>query len=281
MPDESNGSPFLVLNMVPEEKFSKLKKILSQMKSVLVAYSGGVDSTFLLKVAKEVLGERVLAVTANSPTYPRSELKFSRRMAKYLKAKHLVIKTREFEDRQFLKNSRKRCYFCKKELFNRLNKIAGKNNINCVIDATNYSDRKDFRPGSLAKKQLGVRSPLEEAGLTKQDIRKLSKKLRIPTWNKPSLACLASRIPYGININGEILNQIDKAECIIRSMGFKEVRLRHYNGLARIEVIKEDIPRLIKMRRLIVDKLKSLGYNYITVDLEGYRMGSLNIGRQI
>lgn len=266
--------------MAPEHKLSRLKKILSKMGSLLLAYSGGCDSTFLLQVAKETLPDKVLAVTADSPTYPTEELAFSKQMVRNLKVRHLVIKTQELKNKQFLKNPTRRCYFCKKELFGRLNKIARKNNIDFVIDATNYSDRQDFRPGNLAKKEMRVRSPLEEAGLTKDDIRKLSKKMGVPTWNKPSLACLASRIPYGTAINKKILSQINRSEDFIRGMGFREVRLRHYNGLARIEVAKEDIPRLINKRRLIIDRLKKLGYNYVTVDLEGYRTGSLNLGRQ-
>ena len=267
--------------MTPEHKLSRLKKILSGLGSVLVAYSGGVDSTFLLKISRDTLGNKIIAATANSETYPKNELRSSKQMARCFKVKHIIINTRELNNKNFLRNPKNRCYFCKKELFSKLKNIAGKHGIRFVIDATNYSDRKDFRPGNLAKKQLGVRSPLEEARLTKEDIRKLSKKLGLPTWNKPSLACLASRIPYGTEIDKKILNQINRAESFIRDMGFREVRLRHYNSLARIEVAKEDIPRLIAMRRLIIDRLKKLGYNYVTVDLEGYRTGSLNIGRQI
>lgn len=248
------------------------------MNSVLLAYSGGSDSTFLLKIAKDALGDKVLAVTADSATYPEEELAFSKQMCRQFKVRQTIVKTREIDNPQFINNSPNRCYFCKKELFYKLKKIAQKNRINFVIDATNYSDKKDFRPGNLAKKQLGVRSPLEEAGISKEDIRKLSKRLGLITWNKPSLACLASRIPYGNKITKKVLSRINLAEGFIRTIGFKQVRLRHYNGLARIEVLKQDIPRIIKMRGLLVDRLKRLGYNYVTVDLEGYRTGSLNIG---
>lgn len=259
------------------EKLKKLEGILKRMGSVLVAYSGGVDSSLLLKVSKDTLKNKVLAVTAVSPTYPQEELDFAKRMSSSLGIRHRIIKTHELKNKRFVENSLNRCYFCKKELFSQLKKIAKNNKLNFVIDATNFSDRKDFRPGNLAKQQLGVRSPLEEARITKDDIRKLSKRLRLCTWDKPSLACLASRIPYGRKITKDILNRINHAEGFIRSMGFAQVRLRHYDGLARIEVIKEDIPRIIKMQRLIVNRLKKLGYNYVTIDLEGYRTGSLNI----
>jgi len=257
-------------------KLKKLKEILKQMHSVLVAYSAGVDSTFLLKVARDVLVNKVLAVTALSPTYPKEELIFSKKMAKALGVRHRIIKTNELNDKRFTSNSINRCYFCKDELFRRLKKIAKENKINFVADASNLSDKHDFRPGNKAKEKLKIRSPLVEAGFTKQDIRKMSKKLGLITWNKASLACLASRIPYGTRISRGLLERINKAEVYLRKMGFKQVRLRHYNGLCRIEVLKDEIPVLINKRNLVVEKLKSLGYDYVALDLEGYRTGSMN-----
>jgi len=256
-----------------------LKKILKDMGSVLIAFSGGADSTFLLKVAAEILPkDKILAITADSATYPKEELLLARNMAKTLGVNHKVIKTSELKNKKFISNPVNRCYFCKNELFRRLKSIALKNKLNFVADASNISDKLDFRPGNAAKKELGIRSPLEEAGLTKQDIRSLSKKMGLGTWDKPSSACLASRIPYGTKITPRILSRINKAEKILRGIGFKQVRLRHYNGLCRIEVLKDDIPALIARRNLVIEKLKNLGYNYITVDLEGYRTGSLNEG---
>lgn len=257
-------------------KLRKLKHILNDMRSVLIAYSGGVDSTFLLKVSGDVLGAKVLAVTAVSPTYQRKELDFSRSMAKLLKVKHKVIKTFELNNKRFVSNPVNRCYFCKKELFAELKKIAKENKIDFVIDASNASDKFDYRPGTKAKEEFKIRSPLAEADLTKEEIRALSKKLKLPSWDKPSLACLASRIPYGSKISKNILERIYKAETALNSMGFRQVRLRHYGGLCRIEVPKEDIHRLINNRSRVVENLKKLGYNYITLDLEGYRTGSMN-----
>jgi len=258
------------------DKIKKLESILKEMGSVLIAYSGGTDSTFLLKVARDSLKDRVLAVTADSPTYQKQELRFSKKMAEELGVRHKVIKTLELQDKRFAKNPIDRCYFCKSELFSKLKKIAEDNNLNFVVDASNVSDKTDFRPGSSAKKELNVRSPLQEAGFTKEEIRKFSRKLGLKTWDKPALACLASRIPYGKKITPPTLSRINEAEEFLRGIGFKQVRLRHYDGLCRIEVLKDEIPLFAKRSNLVVDKLKKLGYNYITLDLEGYRTGSMN-----
>lgn len=258
------------------DKLKKLKFILKNMGSVLVAYSGGADSTFLLKAARDSLGDRVLAVTADSPTYQKQELEFSKKMAKELGARHKVIKTSELKDKRFTGNPVDRCYFCKSELFSRLKRLAKENNLDFVADASNMSDKNDYRPGSIAKNELSVRSPLQEAGFTKDDVRYFSKKLGLKTWDKPALACLASRIPYGRKIHSPVLKRINQAEELLRKMGFNQVRLRHYDGLCRIEVAKEEISLFVKSRGLVVDKLKKMGYNYITLDLEGYRTGSMN-----
>ncbi|MFC1674915.1 ATP-dependent sacrificial sulfur transferase LarE [Candidatus Omnitrophota bacterium] len=257
-------------------KLKKLEGILKGMSSVLLAYSGGVDSTFLLATAHRALGKKVLAVTAVSATYPQEELDSAKRMAKKLGARHKVIKTNEFADLNFRSNPRNRCYYCKRELFSKLKRIAVRERLNFVADASNISDKKDFRPGRIAKKELAVRSPLQEAGLAKDDIRRLSKKMGLVTWNKPALACLASRVPYGTQISRDILSRVDLGERVLRGMGFKVVRLRHYNGLCRIEVGKDEIPRLIKKHNQVARQLKRLGYDFITLDLQGYRTGSMN-----
>lgn len=259
-------------------KLSKLKNILRDMGSVLVAYSGGVDSSFLLKVAKETLGDNVLAVTAKSETYPKREYEQAKKLAQELKVKHLIIHTDELSNSHFLANPPNRCYYCKKELFAKLKQIAYNKHINYVADGTNYDDLKDFRPGMDAIRELGVRSPLREAGLTKKDIRLLSSKMNLPTWNKPAFACLASRFPYGTSIDKKKLQMIDKTEDYLYKLGFKQVRVRHHDSIARIEVSPEEIERItsINLRKKIVKKLKEIGYHYITLDLQGYRTGSMN-----
>lgn len=246
------------------------------MGSVLVAYSGGADSTFLLKAASAVLKKKVLAVTADSPTYPKGELVFSKKITAGLGVRHRIIRTAELKDRNFAANPVNRCYFCKKELFAKLKKLSRENKLKVVIDASNASDKNDYRPGSVAGRELKIRSPLQEAGLSKEEIRKLSKKLGLPTWDKPAQACLASRIPYGSRICAKTLARIHKAEAALKEMGFKQLRVRHYAESCRIEVPKSDIPRLTGKRRQIVDRFKKIGYNYITLDLEGYRTGSMN-----
>ncbi len=263
--------------MTLQQKLAFLKRIISKYKSVLVAFSGGQDSAFLLKACSMVLpAEKILAVTAISPTYPEAELAKAKLLAKDIGARLKVVKTAELNNQKFAANPLKRCYYCKKELFTKLLKIAKQNKLNFVLEASNLSDKSDYRPGNIAKQELKIESPLVEAGIDKEDIRKLSKKLALSSWNKPSLACLASRIPYGTKITTGLLKRIDQAEAYLINLGFKQVRLRHYNGLCRIEVNKNNLSRLLSKRQVIVDKLKSLGYNYITLDLEGYRTGSLN-----
>ena len=263
--------------MTLRQKLNRLKKLILKYNSCLIAFSGGVDSTLLLKVASLVLPkDKILAVTAYSPTYPKEELLDSQSIARELGVRHRVIKTYELKDERFVSNPVNRCYFCKRELFSKLKYIASKFKLNFVLDGSSVSDNSDFRPGNKAKQELKVRSPLAEAGFTKEDIRKLSKLLALSTWNKPSLACLASRIPYDTRISCGLLNNVNRAETYLRKLGFKQVRLRHYNGLCRIEVAKNDIRRMVSKREKIIDGLKKIGYNYITLDLEGYRTGSLN-----
>ena len=259
------------------KKLDKLEKLILKYNPCVIAFSGGVDSSFLLKIAAGILPkESLLAVTAVSPTYPKEELVNAKKIAKLIGARYKIIRTYEGKNKNFTANSVNRCYFCKKELFSCLKDIAKAGKFKTVLDASNACDKLDFRPGSIAKKELKVRSPLQEAGFTKDDIRKLSRKFKLPNWNKPSLACLASRVPYGDNISPEALKRINEGEVFLRSLGFKQVRVRDYGRQCRIEVNNNKIRTLISKRNLVVDKLKKLGYNYVTVDLEGYRTGSMN-----
>ncbi len=261
------------------DKSSNLNSILKTFGSVVVAYSGGVDSTFLLAAARLCLGkENVLAVTAVSETYTKTELLNAKKYARLLKVNHKVISTEEINDRSFSDNPPERCFFCKTELFKKLQSIAKQKGITHVIDGSNTDDLSDFRPGSKAKKKFGVRSPLQEAGFTKEDIRKQSKKMGLPTWDKPSCACLASRFPYGEKITKKKLQMVEKAEELLRKRGFKEIRVRSHGNIARIEIGKGEIFKLFKSDIMsnIAKKLKNLGYTYVTLDMEGFRSGSMN-----
>lgn len=261
-----------------ETKYERLQEILEEMGRVVIGFSGGVDSTLLLKVAKDVLGDNVLAVTAFSETTPTHEREDAVSLAKQLGAEHLIVETHELDDEEFVKNPLNKCYVCKKSRFSGLMALAKEKGFNYVTDGANVDDWGDYRPGMLATEELGVRSPLSEAGLTKEEIRRLSKRLNLPTWNKPPYACLATRIPYHSPINAEKLRQVDAGEEFIRGLGIPQVRVRHYEDTARIEVEPEDIAKLADetVRPRIVDYLKDLGFQSVTLDLAGYRMGSLN-----
>jgi pyridinium-3,5-biscarboxylic acid mononucleotide sulfurtransferase len=260
------------------EKLELLRAILRELDRVLVAYSGGVDSAFLLKVAVDTLGDRVLAVTARSDSYAEGELEDAKRVATEIGAQHLVVDTHEMENEAYLANPSNRCYFCKAELWDTLGPIALGRGITALVDGFNVDDVGDFRPGAKAARERGVRSPLREAGLGKQDIRALSRELGLSTWDKPALACLSSRVPYGESIDREKLSQIDRAERLLRELGFRQVRVRHHGQIARIELPAEDIARFVGegLAAPVSRRIKELGFQFVTLDLEGYRTGSLN-----
>lgn len=259
-------------------KLAKLKKILRELKSVVIAFSGGLDSTFLLKIAVDTLGkDKVIAVIARSETYPDSEYKEARHLARRIGAKCFAIRTKELELRKFKDNPVNRCYYCKRELFSALRKIKELRGFMHLIDGANFDDLKDVRHGMKAARELGVRSPLLEARVTKEEIRRYSKRLRLPTWNKPSFACLASRVPFNSRITKEALSAINAAESSMREMGFRQVRVRKHGDIARIEIYREDFPRLLsKDAGSLVASLKKLGFKYVSLDLEGYRTGSMH-----
>jgi pyridinium-3,5-biscarboxylic acid mononucleotide sulfurtransferase len=263
-----------------DEKYGHLKTILKEMGKVVVAFSGGVDSSFLLKAANEALGPNVLAVTARSATTPAYELEDAVHIANDLGTEHLIIDSAEMEFTEFMANPPDKCYFCKRSRFGDILKIAHDRGFSFVLDGANVDDSGDFRPGSRAAKELGIRSPLREAGLSKREIRALSRKLGLPTWNKPAYACLASRIPYGSVITAEKLKQVDLGEEFIRGLiPGKQVRVRHYGDTARIESDSVAIQTLAKknFREKVVAFFKQrLGFAFVTLDLEGYSTGSLN-----
>lgn len=260
-----------------DRKINKLKKILKNLKSAVIAYSGGLDSTFLLKVAVDTLGSKnVLAVTARSETYPLSEYKEAARIARSIGARHLTIHTEELKIKKFKSNPVNRCYYCKRELFKKLGGIKNRYGMAYVLDGTNYDDLKDMRHGKRAAGELGVKSPLLEARMTKADIRRFSKRLGLPTWDKPSFACLASRIPFKDEITIAGLRRIDIAEGYLKGLGFKQFRVRAHKDIARIEILKDEFKKAMRFHDSMSDKLKDLGFVYVTLDLGGYRMGSMH-----
>jgi len=263
---------------IRREKLNNLRKILAEMGSILIAYSGGVDSTFLLKVAREELRDRVIAVTVKSEIHHLGEITDAKKIAQKFKVKHLFIDIDILSNKEFVNNHKERCYICKKEIFKRISEMAKELNLNFVADGSNYDDLSDYRPGMKAVKELKIRSPLQEALLTKDDIRLLSKEMDLPTWNKPTNSCLATRIPYGDEITLEKLKRIEQAEAFIHNLGVEQVRVRCHNKLAKIEVGEKDLLLLMKkdLKEKVIVKLKKLGFIYITLDLQGYRSGSMN-----
>ncbi len=261
-----------------KEKKKALESCLQEMGSVLVAYSGGTDSTFLSATASVLLGDRVLAVTAKSPSLAPADLGAAVEIAKSLGLNHRVIETHEVERADYLANDPNRCFFCKEELYSHLEPIAAEGGYRCIVNGHNADDLGDFRPGMSSAKRRGVRSPLVEAALTKPEIRALSREMGLPTWDKPAQACLSSRIPYGTPVTFEALTRVGRAEEFIRGLGIRQVRVRHHGDVARIEVELADIPLLADndTRDAVAKHFRSIGYAYVTLDLDGFRSGSLN-----
>lgn len=264
--------------MSTEQKFIQLKESIKNLGSLAIAFSGGVDSTFLLKVAHDILGDKCIAVTARSSTYPLREFNEAFEFAKAEGVNHIVVESEELDIEGFAQNPINRCYFCKHELFSKIWDVAKELNIENVADGSNLDDLGDFRPGMDAARDMKVVSPLKETGLTKDDIRKLSKDLNLPTWDKPAFACLSSRFPYGNTITREKLTMVEKAEEYLREKGFRQVRVRHHENIARIEVASNELSDMLNIEKMkdISNFVKNLGFSYVALDMQGYRTGSMN-----
>ncbi|MBI5018260.1 MAG: ATP-dependent sacrificial sulfur transferase LarE [Deltaproteobacteria bacterium] len=265
------------MDLALQEKKDRLLDLLRETGGCVIGFSGGVDSTFLFAVAAAVLGQKALAVTASSETYPERELREARELAEKIGGRHRVIVSEELDIPGFAENPKDRCYHCKKELFSKLRAVAEEEGLPQVLDGSNVDDRGDYRPGRRALRELDVRSPLEEAGLSKADIRELSRELGLPTWDKPAFACLSSRFPYGTRITREKVTQVGRAEESLRELGLRVLRVRHHGDVARLELGADEFGRVVNgLRDEVVRRVKEAGYVYVALDLQGYRTGAMN-----
>jgi len=273
-----NRNDIEALDAETQAKYAQLQALLRDMESVLVAYSGGVDSALLLKVAHDVLGSRAMGALAVSPAYAPEETGEAMAVAEQMGIPVITLETHELEDERYVANDFNRCYFCKTELFTQLEPLAKKHNLRYIAYGVNKDDDGDFRPGQKAAREFNVRGPLKEAGMGKREIRAVARLLGVPVWDKPAMACFSSRIPYGSKVDVASLQMIYKAEKLLRDLGFHQLRVRHHDKIARIEVERSELPRLIEdeMSRIVTEGLRKIGYTYVTVDLLGYRTGSMN-----
>ena len=278
MPTRTTTTRTTTTNSRLADKAARLRDILSGYESVLVAFSGGVDSAYLAIATAQALGSKALAVTADSPSYPDTHRQLALRIARDFNLAHEVIQTAELDRPEYRANPANRCYFCKDELYGRLVDVARARGFAVIVDGNNADDRGDYRPGRQAAREHNVRSPLDEADLTKADIRELSRLAGLASWDEPASACLSSRIPYGSEVTDAALRQIEQAEQVLRDLGFRIFRVRHHDTVARLEVARAEMPRALDpaINQKLVEGLKALGYQYVSLDLQGYRLGSLN-----